>query len=63
MKHTICFIDDKIPVSQYNTYFNDTGIINESVLGFLLKNKDTVWEDLVVKKCVRNCLKNQKNGL
>lgn len=26
MKHSICFIDDKIPVSQYE-YFNDTDII------------------------------------
>lgn len=60
MKHTICFIDDKIPVSQYNTYFNDTGIINESVLGFLLKNKDTVWEDLVVKKMCEELLEESK---
>ena len=34
MKHSICFIDDKIPVSQYE-YFNDTDIINGSVLSFL----------------------------
>lgn len=38
MKHSICFIDDKIPVSQYE-YFNDTDIINGSVLSFLLKKR------------------------
>lgn len=46
MKHTICFIDDKIPVAQY---FNDTGIITEMVIQFLLKNKETRWDDLIVK--------------
>lgn len=49
MKHTICFIDDKIPVSQYPEYFKDTDIINESVLNFLLKNEGTNWSDTVVK--------------
>lgn len=37
MKHTVCFIDDKIPVSQFDKYFKDTDIINESVLAFLKK--------------------------
>lgn len=49
MKHTICFIDDKIPVAQ-SEYFDDTNVINESVLQYLLKNSDIEWEDLSVKK-------------
>lgn len=28
MKHTVCFIDDKIPVSQFDKYFKDTDIIS-----------------------------------
>ena len=49
MKHTICFIDDKIPVAK-SAYFDDTSVINESVLQYLLKNADIEWEDLSVKK-------------
>lgn len=49
MKHTICFIDDKIPVAQ-SEYFDDTSVINESVLQYLLKNKSIEWEDLSVKR-------------
>ena len=55
MKHSICFIDDKIPVSQYE-YFNDTDIINGSVLSFLLKNEETDWSDTVVKEMCRRLL-------
>ena len=49
MKHTVCFIDDKIPVSQYNEFFSDTDIVNESVINFLLKNEGTQWDDPIVK--------------
>ena len=50
MKHTVCFIDDKIPVAQYGDFFNDTDIISSSVIKYLLKQKDTDWTgDLVVK--------------
>ena len=56
MKHTICFIDDKIPVSQYPQYFQDTDIINESVLQFLLKNEGTNWEDTAVKQMCQTLL-------
>ena len=50
MKHTVCFIDDKIPVAQYGEYFTDTDIISSSVIKFLLKNEGTYWGDDVVKK-------------
>ena len=40
MKHTVCFIDDKIPVSQFDKYFKDTDIINESVLEAVLISFD-----------------------
>lgn len=56
MKHTICFIDDKIPVSQYPQYFQDTDIINESVLQFLLKNEETNWDDNAVKQMCQTLL-------
>ena len=56
MKHTVCFIDDKIPVSQFDKYFKDTDIINESVLAFLLKNETTNWEDATVKKMCEKLL-------
>lgn len=49
MKHTVCFIDDSIPVSQYGEYFNDTDIISSSVIKYLLKNDNTDWRDDVVK--------------
>ena len=49
MKHIICLIDDKIPVSYFSQYFNDTDIINESVLNFLIQNESAVWEDSIVK--------------
>lgn len=47
MKHSVCFIDDKIPVNQY---FNDTDIVSGMVVDFLLKSPDTKWNDSVVKK-------------
>ena len=56
MKHTICFIDDKIPVSQYPQYFQDTDMINESVLQFLLKSEGTQWEDKAVKHMCQTLL-------
>ncbi len=49
MKHTVCFIDDTIPVSQYGEYFNDTDIISSSVIKYLLKKENTKWRDDVVK--------------
>ncbi len=49
MKHSVCFIDDKIPVSQYSEYFNDTDIISSSVINYLLQQPDTEWPDSMVK--------------
>jgi hypothetical protein len=57
MKHTVCFIDDKIPVAQFSEYFNDTDIISGSVIKYLLKQKTTNWEDDVVKKMCEKLLK------
>lgn len=57
MKRTLCVIDDKIPVSQYPEYFKDTNVISESVLSFLLKADNTVWDDDVVKKLFDSLLK------
>lgn len=47
MKHSVCFIDDQIPVSQF---FNDTSIVTDIVIDFLLKRTDTKWNDPIVKK-------------
>ena len=61
MKHTICFIDDKIPVSQYPDYFKDTDIINESVLNFLLKKEGTNWSDTAVKNMCERLINDSEN--
>lgn len=47
MKHSICFIDDKIPVNQF---FSDTDIITGMVVDYLLKNPKTKWDDSVVRQ-------------
>lgn len=60
MKHTICFIDDKIPVSQYNEFFSDTDIVNESVMNFLLKNENTQWDDIIVKDLCTKLINNKE---
>ncbi len=49
MKHSICFIDDKIPISTYGDYFDDTDIINGSIIKFLLHQNELEWDDSVVK--------------
>lgn len=56
MKHTVCFIDDKIPVAQFSEYFIDTDIISGSVIKYLLKQETTKWEDIVVKKLCEKLL-------
>lgn len=58
MKHTICCIDDRIPVSQYPEYFKETDIINEQVIRFLLVNNED-WEDPSVKSLFEYLLKNE----
>lgn len=58
MKHSVCFIDDKIPVNQF---FNDTSIVTDIVIDFLLKRTDTKWDDPVVKKlCEKLCSEADK---
>lgn len=60
MKHTICFIDDKIPASQYMQYFEVTDIINESGLKFLLQNAD--WQDdLVIRNLCETLIQDRNN--
>lgn len=61
MKHTVCFIDDKIPVAQYNEYFDDTDIISSSVIKYLLKQEATNWEDVVVKNMCEKLINEPKN--
>lgn len=56
MKHSVCFIDDKIPVSQYSEYFNDTDIISGSVIKYLLLQPNTEWNDSVVKSMCEKLL-------
>lgn len=58
MKHTICCIDDRIPVSQYPDFFKETDIINEQVIRFLLVNNED-WEDSSVKSLFEYLLKNE----
>ena len=61
MKHTICFIDDTIPVSQYGNYFTDTDIINESVIQFLLKQEDASWRDPVICQLCKTLIEDKVN--
>lgn len=56
MKHTVCFIDDKIPAAQYSEYFDDTDIISSSVIKYLLKQEATNWDDIVVKNMCEKLL-------
>lgn len=58
MKHTICCIDDRIPVAQYPQFFKETEIINEQVIRFLLVNNEE-WEDSSVKSLFEFLLKNE----
>lgn len=57
MKHTVCCIDDRIPVAQYPEFFKETDIINEQVIRFLLVNNED-WEDSSVKLLFEYLLKN-----
>ena len=50
MKHTICCIDDKIPASNFPEFLDDTKLLDGQVIKFLLINKDTGWEDSVIKE-------------
>lgn len=61
MKHSVCFIDDKIPVSQYSEYFNDTDILNSSVIKYLLQQEKTVWDDSVVKALCKKLVDEPQN--
>ena len=61
MKHTICFIDDAIPVSQYGDYFNDTDIINESVIQFLIKQETAQWRDPIIHQLCNTLIKDKAN--
>lgn len=62
MKRTICYIDDKIPVSQFPEYFNERSLIDKAVLNFLLKCKDTDWsEDINVKDVIDVLIKKEKD--
>lgn len=61
MKHTICFIDDAIPVSQYGDFFNDTDIINESVIQFLIKQETAQWRDPIIHQLCNTLIKDKAN--
>lgn len=61
MKHTICIIDDKIPVAQYVQYFKEADMINESVIRFLLKQEDADWQDLTIRKLCERLLGDENN--
>lgn len=61
MKHSICFIDDKIPISNYGEYFNDTDIINGSIIKFLLHQNGLEWEDSVVKSLCEKLVDEPQN--
>lgn len=50
MRHTLCFIDDKIPVSQVSKYFDETGLITGSMISFLLSSNDVDWQDAAIKQ-------------
>ncbi|MBO4542990.1 MAG: hypothetical protein J5725_07390 [Bacteroidales bacterium] len=61
MKHSVCFIDDKIPVAHYSEYFDDTDIVSSSVIKYLLKQEATIWEDVVVKNMCEKLLNEPGN--
>ena len=61
MKTTICYIDDKIPVNQFPEYFEESGLIEQSILSFLLKNDKTDWsEDINVKGVIELLMKGNE---
>ena len=54
---TVCYIDDKIPVANFPEYFEETKLIDQQVLRFLLKNDTTDWsEDENVKGVIVSLL-------
>ena len=54
---TVCYIDDKIPVANFPDYFEETKLIDQQVLKFLLKNDTTDWsEDENVKGVIVSLL-------
>lgn len=54
---TVCYIDDKIPVANFPDYFEETKLIDQQVLRFLLKNDTTDWsEDENVKGVIVSLL-------
>lgn len=59
MKYSICYIDDRIPVENYPQYFEDTKIINESSLSFLIQNID-IWEEEAVQGLVKELLSRKE---
>ncbi|MDD4437668.1 MAG: hypothetical protein PHS04_06510 [Tissierellia bacterium] len=62
MKRTICYIDDKIPVSQFPKYFDESSLIDRSVLNFLLKCEETDWDDDInVKGVIELLMKKGKD--
>lgn len=60
MRHSICCIDDKIPASQFPMYFDDTQLLEEQVLNFLVKCKETKWEDSSLKALFEQLLEDEE---
>lgn len=57
MKTTVCYIDDKIPIANFPEYFEDTKLIDQQVLRFLLQKKKTDWSgDENVKGVIESLL-------
>lgn len=50
MRHSVCIIDDSIPASNYPEFIDDTKLLGQSVLTYLLQNTD--WSDDNVKSLV-----------
>lgn len=59
MDRAICCIDDKIPVDKFPEFFNDTEIVEASVLRFLVKKVDD-WGDKDVKNIMSKILSKDK---
>ena len=50
MRHSVCIIDDSIPAGNYPNFIDDTKLLGQSVLTYLLEETD--WSDDNVKSLV-----------
>ena len=60
MSHSICLIDDSIPLGNENLFIDDTGRLNSSNIELLLNQEDVEWEE-AVKALLLKLIKDKKS--